>query len=50
MLTRHGKPYLALDSDSDLVARCRREGYNAVFANAARMDVLDKLGVASARR
>ncbi len=48
MLTRHGKPYVAIDSDSDLVAQCRREGYNAVFANAARMDMLDKLGVADA--
>lgn len=48
MLTRHGKPYVAIDSDSDLVAQCRREGYNAVFANAARMDMLDKLGVAKA--
>jgi CPA2 family monovalent cation:H+ antiporter-2 len=45
MLTRHGKPYLAIDSDSDLVARCRRDGYNAVFANAARMEVLDRLGI-----
>ena len=45
MLTRHGKPYLAIDADSDLVARCRREGYNAVFANTARMEVLDRLGI-----
>jgi CPA2 family monovalent cation:H+ antiporter-2 len=48
MLMRHGKPYVALDSDSELVARCRREGYNAVFANASRMDALDRLGVARA--
>lgn len=48
MLTRHGKPYLAIDSDSEIVARCRREGYNAMFANAARMEVLDRLGVARA--
>lgn len=48
MLTRHGKPYVAIDSDSELVARCRREGYNAVFANASRMDVLDRMGVARA--
>jgi len=48
MLTRHGKPYVAIDSDTDLVARCKREGYNAHFANAARLDVLDRLGVAQA--
>ena len=45
MLTRHGKPYLAIDSDTDQIEQCKREGYNAVFANAARMDVLDRLGV-----
>ena len=48
MLTRHGKPYLAIDSDSDQVANCKRQGYNALFANAARLDVLDRLGVAKA--
>jgi CPA2 family monovalent cation:H+ antiporter-2 len=48
MLTRHGKPYLALDSDSELVTRCRSEGYNAVYANASRLEVLDRLGVARA--
>jgi CPA2 family monovalent cation:H+ antiporter-2 len=50
MLTTHGKPYVAIDSDSDLVTRCKHEGYNAVFANAARMDMLDRLGVAHAPR
>ncbi len=48
MLTRHGQPYIAIDSDSEAVARCKREGYRAVFANAARRDVLDRLGVAKA--
>jgi CPA2 family monovalent cation:H+ antiporter-2 len=46
MLTRHGQPYVAIDSDSEAIARCKREGYNAVFANASRIDVLDRLGVA----
>lgn len=45
MLTHHGKAYIALDADSDLVARCRRDGYHAVFANAARIEVLDRLGI-----
>jgi CPA2 family monovalent cation:H+ antiporter-2 len=48
MLTRHGKPYLALDSNSELTARCKREGYNTVFANAGRLDVLERLGVGRA--
>ncbi|HYD24184.1 MAG TPA: cation:proton antiporter [Croceibacterium sp.] len=48
MLTRHGQPYVSIDSDSDMVARCKREGYNAVFANAGRLDVLDRMGAARA--
>jgi len=48
MLTRHGQAYVAIDSDSDLIAQCKREGYNAHFANAARVDVLDRIGVEKA--
>ena len=48
MLTTHGQSYIAIDSDSDIVGTSRREGYNAVFANAARSDALERLGVASA--
>jgi len=48
MLIRHGQPYVSIDSDSDQVAQCKREGYNALFANAARVDVLERLGVARA--
>ena len=50
MLTRHGKPYLALDSDADLTARCKREGYNAVFANAGRLECSNGLAWAARRR
>jgi CPA2 family monovalent cation:H+ antiporter-2 len=39
---------VAIDSDSDAVAHCRREGYNAVFANAGRAEAFEKLGVADA--
>ena len=48
MLTRHGRPYVALDSDSDMIEQCKRDGYHAVFGNAARIDVLERLGVANA--
>jgi CPA2 family monovalent cation:H+ antiporter-2 len=48
MLTAHGQSYIAIDSDSDIVGNSRREGYNAVFANAARSDALERLGVANA--
>ncbi len=48
MLARHGRPYVAIDADSELVALRKREGYNALFANAARREVLERLGVARA--
>jgi CPA2 family monovalent cation:H+ antiporter-2 len=48
MLTRHGQPYVAIDSDTDQIAQCRQEGYNALFANAARLSVFDQMGVANA--
>lgn len=48
MLTRHGKPYISIDADSDQIAQCKAQGYNAIFANAARLDVLEKLGVEKA--
>jgi CPA2 family monovalent cation:H+ antiporter-2 len=39
---------VALDADADAIERCRGEGYHAVFGNAARIDVLERLGVAGA--
>ena len=48
MLARHGRAYVALDSDADMIAQCKREGYHAVFGNAARLDVLERLGLAKA--
>ncbi len=36
MLAEHGKPYLALDADADLVAQGLREGYPVAFGDAAR--------------
>ena len=48
MLGRHGRAYVALDSDADMIDRCKRAGYHAVFGNAGRIDVLERLGVARA--
>jgi CPA2 family monovalent cation:H+ antiporter-2 len=48
MLRRHGRPYVALDADTDMIDQCKREGYNAVFGNAARLDVLERLGLSRA--
>lgn len=48
MLEKHGKPYIALDSNPDMITRCKREGYHAIFADATRTDALDKAGIARA--
>lgn len=45
MLDRHGKPYVAIDSDADMVAEAKREGFHAEFGNAARSNMLEKFGV-----
>lgn len=45
MLDRHDQPYVAIDSDAEMIGAARRDGYNAIFANAARGDVLEKLGM-----
>lgn len=45
MLDRHAKPYVAIDSDSDLVAQGQREGYKVLFGDAANGNVLTKMSV-----
>lgn len=47
MLKAHGKPYVALDSDADLITQANRMGYRAVFGDAARGTALSRLGVES---
>ncbi len=48
MLKRHDVPYVAIDSDPDLIERARRDGYYAVFGNALREDALDSLAIDTA--
>ena len=45
MLTTHSQPYVAIDSDAELIADARRSGYKALFGDAARGDALRRLGV-----
>jgi CPA2 family monovalent cation:H+ antiporter-2 len=44
MLARHGQPYIAIDSDADLMRNGQREGYNVVFGDAAHGQALERLG------
>ena len=45
MLKRHDKPYVAIDSDADLIEMAKRKGYRATFGDAVRGDALSKLGI-----
>jgi CPA2 family monovalent cation:H+ antiporter-2 len=44
MLATHGKPYVAVDSDADLVMDGKLRGYSVTFGDAARGNALDRLG------
>lgn len=48
MLDAHGKPYVAIDSDADMVQWAKRRGYRATFGDAARGDALARLGIDNA--
>ena len=48
MLQRHGQPYVAIDSDTDLVSEGIRQGYRVAFGDAANGNALVKLGAENA--
>ncbi|AUX70168.1 sodium:proton exchanger [Porphyrobacter sp. HT-58-2] len=48
MMHTHGKPYVMIDSNPDLIDNAKREGYRATFGDAARGDALTRLGVSDA--
>ena len=43
MLKAHGKDYLAIDSDSDSVAAARKEGFDVLFGDVARPELIGRL-------
>lgn len=45
MLKVHGKRYVAIDSDADLIEDGLRHGYKATFGDAAQAQTLTRLGV-----
>ncbi|MCJ2185345.1 cation:proton antiporter domain-containing protein [Novosphingobium beihaiensis] len=48
MLTKHGRPYVAIDSDTDFVTEGRRRGYAVTFGDAGRGDAMLRMGAAHA--
>ena len=48
MLTTNGRTYLAVDSNIDTVAACRQEGFNVVFGDVSRAELVDRLNLGHA--
>ena len=48
MLATHGRPYLAVDSNIDTVAACRREGFPVMFGDVSRPELVDRLNLGHA--
>jgi CPA2 family monovalent cation:H+ antiporter-2 len=49
MLDRHKIPYIAVDSDANLIARERRAGKPIFFGDATRLEFLRRCGIETAR-
>ncbi|MEE4290004.1 MAG: cation:proton antiporter, partial [Erythrobacter sp.] len=45
MMGKHDQPYLIVDSDPDTIISANRNGYRALFGDAARGDALSRIGV-----
>jgi CPA2 family monovalent cation:H+ antiporter-2 len=43
MLDRHGKPYVAIDSDIDTVISARHDGYPVLYGDTARVEMIERL-------
>jgi len=48
MLAQHGKPYVAVDSNIDVVEAARRDGFPILFGDASRPELLDRLNLGHA--
>jgi CPA2 family monovalent cation:H+ antiporter-2 len=48
MLTEHDRPYLAVDSDIDSVIGAREAGFDVLFGDVARRELLEKLELGEA--
>ncbi|HEY0414528.1 MAG TPA: cation:proton antiporter [Allosphingosinicella sp.] len=48
MLGTHGRSYVAVDSNVDNVAACRREGFPVIYGDVARPELMDRLNLGHA--
>ncbi|CAH0352636.1 MULTISPECIES: cation:proton antiporter [unclassified Sphingobium] len=49
LLKLHNQPFIAVESDADVVATARRNGYPILFGDVSRAEMLDKLRLGHAR-
>lgn len=49
MLRAHGQPYLAIEADIDSVNAARREGYQVLFGDVSRAELVDRLNLGRAK-
>jgi CPA2 family monovalent cation:H+ antiporter-2 len=49
LLRKHDQPYVVVESDADIVADARRDGYPILFGDVARAEMLDRLRLGHAR-
>jgi K+:H+ antiporter len=48
MLSTHGRSWIAVDSNIDNVAACRREGFPVIYGDVARPELMDRLNLGHA--
>lgn len=49
MLSKHDLPYVAVEANIDAVTSARRRGYDVMFGDVSRPEVLEKLDIANAK-
>ncbi len=49
MLTKHGQPYLAVESDIDAVEQAQKAGYAVIYGDAGGPELLDRLQLGHAK-
>ena len=50
MLTEHKRPYLAVESDIDTVLAAREGGYEVLFGDVARGELVERLQLGQRQR
>jgi CPA2 family monovalent cation:H+ antiporter-2 len=49
MLSKHDQPYIAVEANVDAVTSARRRGYDVMFGDVSRLEVLERIDIAKAK-